>query len=187
MKIFDKLFKKKGKGNSTIASDDTILVEDAVDTVDKKSDSMDEMQQVAETISKIRKQTPIQAIFIGNQNEKALAENDALISNVIKNILNWLSVITSAETIRKEEYDELTEQMLQFDEDMNEQLAMQIKFKKAYETMQQKGEEQKRLVHEVESLKAENAQIKKEYKLLKILTIAALGISCVAIILAIIL
>ena len=69
--------------------------------------------------------------------------------------------------------------MLQLDEDINEQLEMQVKFKKAYQSMMQKQEEQKALTEKVEKLQKENI-------FLKITACVALGISCIALIIAII-
>ena len=88
-------------------------------------------------------------------------------------------MITSAETVRKEEYDALTSQMLQLDEDINEQLEMQVKFKKAYQSMMQKQEEQKALTEKVEKLQKEN-------RFLKIVSCVALGIGCIALVIALI-
>ena len=172
-----KLFgKKKETTEDIVVADDSIEI---VATEEDSEDSMDEMQKVARTISEIKKQNPIQALLSGSKNERALAENDALISSVIKNILNWLAVITSAETVRKEEYDALTSQMLQLDEDINEQLEMQVKFKKAYQSMMQKQEEQKALTEKVEKLQKEN-------RFLKIVSCVALGIGCIALVIALI-
>lgn len=172
-----KLFGKKKE-----STEDVVVTDDSVEIVsadEDSEDSMDEMQKVARTISEIKKQNPIQALLSGSKNERALAENDALISSVIKNILNWLAVITSAETVRKEEYDALTSQMLQLDEDVNEQLEMQVKFKKAYQIMMQKQEEQKLLTEKVEKLQKENL-------LFKIVSCVALGIGCIALVIALI-
>ena len=170
-------------GNKKETTEDVVATEDSVEIVataeEDSEDSMDEMQKVARTISEIKKQNPIQALLSGSKNERALAENDALISSVIKNILNWLAVITSAETVRKEEYDALTSQMLQLDEDVNAQLEMQVKFKKAYQSMMQKQEEQKVLNEKVEKLQKEN-------RLLKIVSGIALGIACISLIIALI-
>ena len=170
-------------GNNKDTTEDVVATEDSVEIVataeEDSEDSMDEMQKVARTISEIKKQNPIQALLSGSKNERALAENDALISSVIKNILNWLAVITSAETVRKEEYDALTSQMLQLDEDVNAQLEMQVKFKKAYQSMMQKQEEQKVLNEKVEKLQKEN-------RLLKIVSGIALGIACISLIIALI-
>ena len=172
-----KLFGKKKE-----STEDVVVTDDSVEIVsadEDSEDSMDEMQKVARTISEIKRQNPIQALLSGSKNERALAENDALISSVIKNILNWLAVITSAETVRKEEYDALTSQMLQLDEDVNEQLEMQVKFKKAYQSMMQKQEEQKALTEKVEKLQREN-------HFLKIVSGVALSIGFIALIIAII-
>ncbi len=173
-----KLFgKKKETTEDVVVADDSIEI---MATAEEDSeDSMDEMQKVARTISEIKKQNPIQALLSGSKNERALAENDALISSVIKNILNWLAVITSAETVRKEEYDALTSQMLQLDEDVNAQLEMQVKFKKAYQSMMQKQEEQKALTEKVEKLQKEN-------RFLRIVSYVALGIGFIALIIALV-
>lgn len=174
-------FKLFGKKKET--TEDVVVADESVEIVaapeEDSEDSMDEMQKVARTISEIKKQNPIQALLSGSKNERALAENDALISSVIKNILNWLAVITSAETVRKEEYDALTSQMLQLDEDVNAQLEMQVKFKKAYQSMMQKQEEQKALTEKVEKLQKEN-------RFLKIIAGFALIIGCIALIIAIV-
>ena len=173
-----KLFgKKKEVTEDVVAADDSVEI--VATSEEDSEDSMDEMQKVARTISEIKKQNPIQALLSGSKNERALAENDALISSVIKNILNWLAVITSAETVRKEEYDALTSQMLQLDEDINEQLEMQVKFKKAYQSMMQKQEEQKALTEKVEKLQKEN-------RFLKIVSCVAFGIGCIALVIALI-
>ena len=172
-----KLFgKKKESTEDIVVTDDCVEI---VSTDEDSEDSMDEMQKVARTISEIKRQNPIQALLSGSKNERALAENDALISSVIKNILNWLAVITSAETVRKEEYDALTSQMLQLDEDVNVQLEMQVKFKKAYQSIMQKQEEQKALTEKVEKLQKEN-------HFLKIIAGFALIIGCIALIIAIV-
>ena len=170
-------------GKKEVTTEDVVTTDESVEVVatsdEDSEDPMDEMQKVARTISEIKRQNPIQALLSGSKNERALAENDALISSVIKNILNWLVVITSAETVRKEEYDALTCQMLQLDEDVNAQLEMQVKFKKAYQSMMQKQEEQKALTEKVEKLQKGNY-------LLKIIAGVALVVGCIALIMAII-
>lgn len=182
MKILDKLFKKKKEPVQSLPQD---TVEAPIETVEPfdnlpstETDSMDDMKKVAHTIDEIKSQSTLQALLSGSKNERALAENDALISNVIKNILNWLAAITSAEMLRKEEYDSLTTQMLQLDEDVNAQLEMQVKFKKAYQAMIAKQEEQKALADTVDALKKKNL-------ILRALTFISLGIGCAALILAI--
>lgn len=136
--------------------------------------ALDEMNKVAHTINEIKEQNVFQAAFSGSKNERALAENDAIISNVIKNILNWLAVITSAETVRKEEYEDLTKQMLQFDQDINDQLEMQVKFKKAYETLIKRQNEQNALIEEI-------SRIKRENSIIKIMSVIAIIFSCIGI------
>ena len=152
MKLFDK---SKHETKEVVELKESTNVETA-----PNAGALDEMNKVAHTINEIKEQNVFQAAFSGSKNERALAENDAIISNVIKNILNWLAVITSAETVRKEEYDDLTKQMLQFDQDINEQLEMQVKFKKAYETLIKKQNEQNALTEEINRIKKENILIK---------------------------
>ncbi len=152
MKLFDK---SKHETKEVVELKESTNAETA-----PNAGALDEMNKVAHTINEIKEQNVFQAAFSGSKNERALAENDAIISNVIKNILNWLAVITSAETVRKEEYDDLTKQMLQFDQDINEQLEMQVKFKKAYETLIKKQNEQNALTEEINRIKKENILIK---------------------------
>ncbi len=150
-----KLMKKKQDKIQEEIIDNTeeISIVDDENLDDTPLSTADDMEQVAQTINEIKQQNAIQAMFSGSKNERALAENDARISNVIKSILNWLAIITSAENIRREEYDELTNRMIKFDEDVNDQLQMQVKFKKAYEIMQARQEEQKKLECQVKTLK----------------------------------
>ena len=176
-KLSDIFGKKKKQVEDVVVVEQTDVVCTQCNGDVSKPDSMDDMKKVAQTIDSIKRQNAIQALLSGSKNERALAENDALISNVIKNILNWLAIITSAETVRKEEYDVLTTQMLQLDEDINTQLEMQVKFKKAYQTMIQKQEEQKELYGKIEKMRKTNM-------FLKFVSLAALGLACVAIILA---
>ena len=164
MNLFKRLFKKRKieTEDNALSSAATFEATEEISSTAEifEEDSMEEMQKVAQTVSEIKKQNPLQALLSGSKNERALAENDALISNVIKHILNWLAVITSAETVRKEEYDTLTSQMLQLDGDVNAQVELQVKFKKAYQTMLEKQEEQKALADEVRKIKKENLFLK---------------------------
>ena len=155
-----------------------------VESEDDNPDALANMEAVADTANKIRKQNPIKAMFSSGKNDKRLAENDELILGVIRNMLNWLAVITSAETVRKDEYDSLTSQMLQFNYDMNDRLEMDVKFKRAYETMMQKQEEQAELKKSVDALKKENAFLKRENKNIKILSGIAIVLGIIAIIIS---
>lgn len=180
MKLSDIFGKKKEAVDDTETVEQTAVVpvEDSRDTL--CPDAMDDMKKVAQTIDSIKRQNTIQALLSGRKNERALAENDARLSHVIKNILNWLAMVTSAEVARKDEYDALTRQMLQIDEDVNSQLEIQVKFKKAYQTMLQKQEEQKQLREKMEKMQKTNL-------LLKVISALAVGLACVAIVLAIVL
>ena len=174
MNIFERIF---GKKEPTVDSAEIVPVEGSTEVEEKTLDSIDEMERVAQTITEIRNQNPLEAFISGSKNEKALAENDARISNVIKNILNWLAVITSAETVRKDEYDSLTSQMLQLDQDLNAQVELQVKFKRAYQVMIDKQEEQRFLSEKVANLTKENI-------FLKTISILALVVGCVALVLS---
>lgn len=168
MKIFEKLFKNKNAEN--LDANEEIALSDENNVSEIASDAevlpisgesvVDEMQKVNQNVIDIKSQTPIKSLLSGSKNERALAENDAIISNVIKNILNWLAVITSAETVRKDEYDELTSKMVQLNDDVNDQIEMQIKFKRAYQIMMQKQEEYTRLEEKVNKLQRENTVVK---------------------------
>ena len=147
-------------------SENIAMKDDDCDTTEVICQSVaNEMERVTETVNEIKSQNTIQAIFSGSKNKRALADNDVRISNAIKNIMNWMLIVTSAEMIRKEEYDELTARILTFDEDMNNQLQMQVKFKRAYEAMQKR---QKQLVF------------------YKVISVCSFAIGIIAIILAIV-
>lgn len=145
----------------------TVAIDHAATLVegeDDNPDALSNMEAVADTANKIRKQNPFTAMFSSGKNDKRLAENDERILSVIRSMLNWLAVITSAETVRKDEYDSLTSQMIQFNDDMNERLEMDVKFKRAYETMMQKQEEQEELKKTVKELKKQYEQLNREHK-----------------------
>lgn len=142
------------KGNSANNTRNT------ADYSELEKSSLEEMQKVRKTINKIKQQNSFQAAFSRRKNEKALAENQEIISNIIKDMLNWLAVITSAEMVRKDEYDSLTNQLLQLDEDVNEQLDAQVKFKKAYQNLKKMQDEQKLFIQETEKMKKENLMLK---------------------------
>ena len=155
-----------------------------IESEDSDPDALANMETVAYSANKIRKQNPIKAMFSSGKNDKRLAENDELILGVIRNMLNWLAVITSAETVRKDEYDSLISQMLRFNDDINDRLKMDIKFKRAYETMMQKQEEQAELKKSVDALKKENMLLKNENKNIKILLSIAILLGVIAIIIS---
>ena len=135
----------------------------------------------------IKKQNFWQQLFSTHKNEQALAENDKRISKVIKDILNFCFLVASAETIRKEEYEDLTNRMIGFDEYINSQIQMQVKFKQAYEKMQERQAVQENLQGKVNKLIEENEKLKKETEVLKKLSIGALAIGVIAVLLVIIL
>ena len=180
--------KEKKHIEDAYTSESTMVeIDHAASLVESEEDNPDalvNMEAVANTANKIRKQNPIKAMFSSGKNDKRLAENDELILGVIKNMLNWLAVITSAETVRKDEYDSLTSQMLQFNDDMNDRLEMGIKFKRAYETMMQKQEEQAELKKTVDELKEENKFLRRENFIIKILSGIAFLLSIVSIIIS---
>ena len=183
--MFDMSKEKKHIEDAYTSESTMVEIDHAASLVESEEDNPDalvNMEAVANTANKIRKQNPIKAMFSSGKNDKRLAENDELILGVIKNMLNWLAVITSAETVRKDEYDSLTSQMLQFNDDMNDRLEMGIKFKRAYETMMQKQEEQAELKKTVDELKEENKFLRRENFIIKILSGIAFLLSIVSII-----
>jgi hypothetical protein len=115
--------------------------------------TMDDLENVGNTSNEIKQQSLPKSIFSGGKNIRALAENDLVISKVLKSMLDWLLVLTSAETLRREEYEDLTEQMLKFDEDVAVQMEMQVKFKRAFEQLQTKQNEHSRLIRQLNWLK----------------------------------
>ena len=76
-----------------------------------------------------------------------------MISKVLKNVLDWLLLVTSASTIRREEYEDLTEQMLKFEDDVALQMEMQVKFKRAFEQIQRKQQEQNELLFKLAKMR----------------------------------
>lgn len=133
----------------------TALAEAPPSDISPISDStMDDLEKVSNASNKITQQSLPKSIFSGGKNVRALAENDLVISKVLKNMLDWLLLVTSAETLRREEYEDLTEQMLKFDEDVAVQMEMQVKFKRAFEQLQTKQNEHSRLIRQLNWLKA---------------------------------
>ena len=153
-----KLFKKKGYTPDTSEIDTlepTTIVEEpqSLDTASIGNSSMEDLENVGNTSNEIKQQSLPKSIFSGGKNIRALAENDLVISKVLKHMLDWLLVVTSAETLRREEYEDLTEQMLKFDEDVTVQLEMQVKFKRAFEQLKAKQDEHSKLIRQLANLK----------------------------------
>ena len=185
--MFDMSKEKKHIEDAYTSESTMVEIDHAASLVESEEDNPDalvNMEAVANTANKIRKQNPIKAMFSSGKNDKRLAENDELILGVIKNMLNWLAVITSAETVRKDEYDSVPYQMVQFNDAMNVRLEMGIKFKRAYETMMQKQEEQAELKKTVDELKEENKFLRRENFIIKILSGIAFLLSIVSIIIS---
>lgn len=151
---------RKTDMTATEKSKNSVVTEASADYEVLEKTSLEEMQKVTKTINKIKKQNSFQAFWASGKNQRALAENQEAISGIIKNILNWLTVITSAEMVRKDEYDSLTNQLLQLDEDVNEQLDSQVKFKKAYQNLMKQQELQNQYIQETEKIKKENLFLK---------------------------
>ena len=112
--------------------------------------------------SAIRSQSAVKALFSRRKNDLALAENDLRFSAAFKSVLNWLALLTSAETIRKEQYDDLTEKMLLFDEELTADQEIKVKFKRAFEVMQKNKESQKALLEECARLKENQESLEKD-------------------------
>lgn len=153
-----KLFRKKGQAPDVAEFENQqqpALIEEptSADISPIANSTMDDLENVGNTSNEIKQQSLPKSIFSGGKNIRALAENDLVISKVLKNMLDWLLVVTSAETLRREEYEDLTEQMLKFDEDVTVQLEMQVKFKRAFEQLQAKQKEHSRLIRQLSNLK----------------------------------
>lgn len=170
--------KRKKKSAVVVENGNPInAINKTADYSELEKSSLEEMQKVRKTINKIKQQNPFQAAFSRRKNEKALAENQEIISNIIKDMLNWLAVITSAEMVRKDEYDSLTNQLLQLDEDVNEQLDAQVKFKKAYQNLKKMQDEQKLFAQESERMKKENLMLKIISAVAMVLAVVSIVIS----------
>ena len=153
-----KLFKKKDQTPDVTEFEywqQPALVEEptSTDISPIVNSTMDDLENVGNTSNEIKQQSLPKSIFSGGKNIRALAENDLVISKVLKNMLDWLLVVTSAETLRREEYEDLTEQMLKFDEDVTVQLEMQVKFKHAFEQLQAKQHEHSKMIQQLADLK----------------------------------
>ena len=152
-----KLFKRKSQANPKPESELQLVTVTVVDAELEKTSvddtSVEDLEAVSSTSHEIKQQSAPKAILSGNKNIRALAENDLIISKVLKNILDWLLVVTSAETLRREEYEDLTMQMLKFDDDVTVQLEMQVKFKRAFEQLQAKQDEHSKMLHQLSALK----------------------------------
>ena len=172
---------KRKKKNAVVVENGNLVnaTNKTADYSELEKSSLEEMQKVRKTINKIKQQNPFQVAFSRRKNEKALAENQEIISNIIKNILNWLVVITSAEMVRKDEYDSLTNQLLQLDEDVNEQLDSQVKFKKAYQNLKKMQDEQNLFIQESERMKKEN-------QMLKIISTIAIVLAIISLIMSVV-
>lgn len=148
--------------------------------------AVDGLRETETAASEIKNQNFFKATFLGAKNIRALAENDLRLSKAMKDVLNFCFLIASAETVRKEEYDELTGRIIKFDEDINSQLEMQVKFKKAYEIMCARQEEQKKIQEKFDSLQEKNEKMKDELKTFKVVSFCAIAISVISILVSII-
>ena len=154
MKIFNTKDKNTQNTDDIVAVSEVMKVEvENTEIVDIGDSAIDDLEKVAEISNEIKQQNVPKAFFSGNKNIKALAENDVVISRVIKNVLDWLLLVTSASTIRREEYEDLTEQMVKFEDDVTLQLEMQVKFKRAFEQLQKKQQEQNELLEQLSKMR----------------------------------
>ena len=153
-------FTKKKESVEVVETKSSIVNEssEAFETFEKAS--LEELQKARNAINTIKKQNSIQALFSSGKNAKLLASNQEILMGVMKNTLDWLAVVTSAEVVRKDEYDTLTSQLLQLDEDVTEQLDSQIKFKKAYQNMMKQQDKQIQYMMETDRMKKENFYLK---------------------------
>ena len=173
MKIFDTKVKNTEKADDIVVTSEVLKVEvENTEITDMGDSAIDDLEKVAGTSNEIKQQSVPKAFFSGNKNIKALAENDMIISRVIKSVLDWLLLVTSASTIRREEYEDLTEQMIKFEDDVTLQMELQVKFKRAFEQFQKKQQD-------------ENELLEKLVKM-RMWFIISIGVSVIAIVLAIV-
>lgn len=119
----------------------TVVKIEKSDNLSYHNNDFEELQGIDKKANTIHQQNFAKSLFAGNKNIRSLAENDKAFSKVIKGMLNWLLAVSNAELLRREEYDDLIAQMIRFDDDINEQAEMQLKFKKAYDNIQIKHDE----------------------------------------------
>lgn len=154
MKIFNTKAKTQENMEDIVGASEVLIVEEEnIDIIDMGDSAIDDLEKVTGTSNEIKQQSIPKAFFAGNKNIKALAENDVVISRVLKNVLDWLLLVTSASTIRREEYEDLTEQMLKFEDDVTLQMEMQVKFKRAFEQFQKKQQEQNELLEQLAKMR----------------------------------
>ena len=147
MKIFNTKVKMQENAEGVMEATEVAVAEgENTDIMEIGDSAIDDLAKVTGTSNEIKQQSAPKAFFAGNKNIKALAENDVVISKVLKNVLDWLLLVTSASTIRREEYEDLTEQMLKFGDDVTLQMEMQVKFKRAFEQIQRKQQEHNELL-----------------------------------------
>ena len=153
-----KIFKLKPKALALVENHDS----NEIKCVEKKESqrvsqisdaATTDLEAVNNASIRIKQQSRTKAAFSNSSNIKTLAENDLIISRVIKNVLDWLLIVTSAETLRRDEYEDLTEQMLRFDEDSTIQLETQIKLRKAFDQIRRKQEETEKVVAQLQKMK----------------------------------
>lgn len=173
MKIFNTKVKNTENADDIVVTSEVLKVEvENTEITDMGDSAIDDLENVVGISNEIKQQSAPKAFFSGNKNIKALAENDVVISRVIKNVLDWLLLVTSASTIRREEYEDLTEQMIKFEDDVTLQMELQVKFKRAFEQLQKKQQEQNELLIKLAKMRVWN--------------IITTGVSVVAIVMSII-
>lgn len=155
MKIFNKKVKMQENAEGVMEATEVAVAEgENTDIMEIGDSAIDDLAKVTGTSNEIKQQSAPKAFFAGNKNIKALAENDVVISKVLKNVLDWLLLVTSASTIRREEYEDLTEQMLKFEDDVTLQMEMQVKFKRAFEQIQRKQQEHNEFLQKLTKMRA---------------------------------
>ncbi|MGN0505500.1 MAG: hypothetical protein ACI4FZ_03010 [Lachnospiraceae bacterium] len=148
MKIID----EKGKSEELLEEKAILETEVAeprttqTDIAIMKDSAMNDLKKVNGTSGDIQQQSSSKAFFNKSKNIRDLAENDKAISRVLKNILDWLLLVTNASTIRRDEYEDLTNQMLQFEADSVSRMEMQVKFKRAFEQLQKDQRDYRKLL-----------------------------------------
>lgn len=154
MKIFNTKVKNTENADDIVVTSEVLKVEvENTEITDMGDSAIDDLEKVVGISNEIKQQSTPKAFFSGNKNIKALAENDVVISRVIKNVLDWLLLVTSASTIRREEYEDLTEQMIKFEDDVTLQMELQVKFKRAFEQLQKKQQEQSALLEQLSKMR----------------------------------
>lgn len=106
----------------------------------KQAEVLDTVTESAETI---KQQKGLKQAVSTFRNVSTLAGNDERLVSVIRRILDWMLILHSSAVCRREEYAELTEQMIGLAEDKAEGEMYKEKLNRTYEEVKKRGQREK--------------------------------------------